>query len=112
MKMFAKEVKMWNKKKMNEQIVDDSKNYNTMVMLNVLCLLVSDYKKTHLFNAYKWNESMNTLKGDCLFTPIKTPAGVIGLGICYDLRFPELARYEAFSGTLVMLYPAAWVKGK
>ena len=45
---------------------------------------------------------MNTLKGDCLFTPIKTPAGVIGLGICYDLRFPELARYEALSGAQIM----------
>ena len=55
---------------------------------------------------------MNTLKGDCLFTPIKTPAGVIGLGICYDLRFPELARYEALSGAQIMLYPAAWVKGE
>ena len=88
---------------MNEQTVDETKNYNTMVILNDLGELVSDYKKTHLFNAYKWNESMNTLKGSCLFTPIKTPAGVIGLGICYDLRFPELARYEALSGTQVML---------
>ena len=82
------------------------------IILNDLGELVSDYKKTHLFNAYKWKESMNTLKGDCLFTPIKTPVGVIGLGICYDLRFPELARYEALSGTQVMLYPAAWVKGE
>ena len=112
MKMLAKEFKMWIIFGMNEQTVDETKNYNTMVILNDLGELVSDYKKTHLFNAYKWNESMNTLKGDCLFTPIKTPAGVIGLGICYDLRFPELARYEALSGTQVMLYPAAWVKGK
>ena len=50
---------------MNEQTVDETKNYNTMVILNDLGELVSDYKKTHLFNAYKWNESMNTLKGDC-----------------------------------------------
>jgi predicted amidohydrolase len=112
MKMLAKEFKMWIIFGMNEQTVDETKNYNTMVILNDLGELVSDYKKTHLFNAYKWKESMNTLKGDCLFTPIKTPAGVIGLGICYDLRFPELARYEALSGTQVMLYPAAWVKGK
>ena len=112
MKMLAKEFKMWIIFGMNEQTVDETKNYNTMVILNDLGELVSDYKKTHLFNAYKWKESMNTLKGDCLFTPIKTPAGVIGLGICYDLRFPELARYEALSGTQVMLYPAAWVKGE
>ena len=112
MKMLAKEFKMWIIFGMNEQTVDETKNYNTMVILNDLGELVSDYKKTHLFNAYKWKESMNTLKGDCLFTPIKTPVGVIGLGICYDLRFPELARYEALSGTQVMLYPAAWVKGK
>ena len=112
MKMLAKEFKMWIIFGMNEQTVDETKNYNTMVILNDLGELVSDYKKTHLFNAYKWNESMNTLKGDCLFTPIKTPAGVIGLGICYDLRFPELARYEALSGAQVMLYPAAWVKGE
>ena len=112
MKMLAKEFKMWIIFGMNEQTVDETKNYNTMVFLNDLGELVSDYKKTHLFNAYKWKESMNTLKGDCLFTPIKTPVGVIGLGICYDLRFPELARYEALSGAQVMLYPAAWVKGK
>lgn len=112
MKMLAKEFKMWIIFGMNEQTVDETKNYNTMVILNDWGELVSDYKKTHLFNAYKWQESRNTIEGDCLFTPIKTPAGVIGLGICYDLRFPELARYEALSGAQVMLYPAAWVKGK
>ena len=61
--MFAKEFKMWIIFGMNEQTVDETKNYNTMVILNDLGELVSDYKKTHLFNAYKWNESMNTLKG-------------------------------------------------
>lgn len=112
MKMLAKEFKMWIIFGMNEQTVDETKNYNTMVILNDQGELVSDYKKTHLFNAYKWKESRDTLEGNRLFTPIKTPAGMIGLGICYDLRFPELARYEALSGAQVMLYPAAWVKGE
>ena len=76
MKMLAKEFKMWIIFGMNEQTVDETKNYNTMVILNDLGELVSDYKKTHLFNAYKWQESMNTLKGECLFTPIKTQVGV------------------------------------
>ena len=33
-------------------------------------------------------------------------------GICYDLRFPELARYEALAGAQIMIYPSAWVKGE
>ena len=58
MKMLAKEFKMWIIFGMNEQTVDETKNYNTMVILNDLGELVSDYKKTHLFNAYKWKESV------------------------------------------------------
>lgn len=112
MKKFAKTYAMWIIFGMNEQTVDETKNYNTMVILNDQGELVSDYKKTHLFNAYKWQESRDTIAGDRLFTPLKTPAGVIGLGICYDLRFPELARYEALCGAQIMLYPSAWVRGK
>lgn len=112
MKMLAKEFQMWIIFGMNEQTLNETKNYNTMVLLDDQGNYVSDYKKTHLFNAYQWQESRDTLQGDKLFSPVKTPVGVIGLGICYDLRFPELARYEALSGTQIMLYPAAWVKGE
>lgn len=112
MKMFAKEFQMWIIFGMNELTVDETKNYNTMVVVDDQGNYISDYKKTHLFNAYKWQESRDTLEGERLFSPIKTPAGVIGLGICYDLRFPELARYEALSGAQIMLYPSAWVKGE
>ena len=97
---------------MNEQTMDETKNYNTMVILDDQGEYISDYKKTHLFNAYKWQESRDTLEGKQLFSPIKTPVGVLGLGICYDLRFPELARYEALAGAEIMVYPAAWVKGE
>ncbi len=68
MKMLAKEFKMWIIFGMNEQTVDETKNYNTMVILNDRGELVSDYKKTHLFNAYKWKESMNTLRGLFVYT--------------------------------------------
>ncbi len=112
MKVLAKEYKMWIIFGMNEQTVDETKNYNTMVILNDQGDLVSNYKKTHLFNAYKWQESRDTLQGDHLFEPVKTPIGMMGLGICYDLRFPEVARYEALKGAQIMLYPSAWVKGE
>ena len=112
MKELAKESNMWIIFGMNEKTVDETKSYNTMVVLDEKGCYISDYKKTHLFNAYKWQESTDTLKGNHLFTPIKTPIGMIGLGICYDLRFPELARYEALNGAQIMLYPSAWVKGE
>lgn len=112
MKKLAKECNLWMIFGMNEQTVDEIKSYNTMVVLDENGNFISNYKKTHLFNAYRWKESKDTLEGDRLFTPVKTPIGTIGLGICYDLRFPELARYEALAGTQIMLYPSAWVKGK
>ena len=112
MKMLAKEFKMWIIFGMNEKTVDEKKNYNTVVMLDDQGNYISDYKKTHLFNAYQWQESRDTLKGPRLFDPVMTPAGKVGLGICYDLRFPELARYETLSGAQIMIYPSAWVKGE
>ena len=111
MKVFAKEYKMWIIFGMNEKTVDETKNYNTMAVINENGQLIAHYHKTHLFNAYKWQESRDTIEGDRFFEPVQTPIGMLGLGICYDLRFPEAARYEALKGTQVMIYPSAWVKG-
>lgn len=112
MKKLAKESKLWIIFGMNEETVDEIKSYNTIVVLDENGKFISDYKKTHLFNAYNWQESRDTLAGDSLFVPIKTPVGKIGLGICYDLRFPELARDAALQGAKIMIYPSAWVKGE
>lgn len=112
MKVFAKEYKMWIIFGMNEKTVDETKNYNTMAVINENGQLIAHYHKTHLFNAYKWQESRDTIEGDRFFEPVQTPIGMLGLGICYDLRFPEAARYEALKGTQVMIYPSAWVKGE
>ena len=32
--------------------------------------------------------------------------------ICYDLRFPEMSRILALSGSEILVVPSAWVKGK
>ena len=112
MRQLAKKYGMWILFGMNEWTIDETKNYNTIVVLDDKGEHRSDYRKTHLFNAYNWQESKDTLAGNRFFDPVKSPAGKIGLGICYDLRFPEVARYEALAGAEIMIYPSAWVKGE
>ncbi|MDQ3881793.1 MAG: amidohydrolase, partial [Thermoproteota archaeon] len=43
--------------------------------------------------------------------PDKTPAGIAGLLICYDLRFPELSRLLTIKGADILITPSAWVAG-
>ena len=42
------------------------------------------------------------------FTTFDTPWGKLGLMICYDIRFPELARLLALQGAKGIIVPAAF----
>lgn len=86
--------------------------FNTVVIVDDQGVKQGVYRKTHLFDTDFTRESDRMGKGDALFDPIDTPFGRIGLGICYDLRFPEVARFAALRGSDLLLYPAAWVDGK
>ena len=55
------------------------------------------YDKIHMFDVSldtgeKWNESAAYAAGESAVT-VETPLGLLGLSICYDIRFPAL--YEA-----------------
>ena len=71
------------------------------------------YRNIHLFDvklpdrgeAYK--ESWSMYPGDDPVT-IDTPAGRVGLTICYDVRFPELFRRLVDDGACVFTVPAAF----
>lgn len=57
------------------------------------------YDKMHMFDVdlaggESWRESRAYRAGDQVVTVPDTPAGVLGLAVCYDLRFPAL--FEAF----------------
>ncbi len=83
---------------------DSSKLYNTCVVFDSTGRITAKYRKLHLFDvsvpgdvhygkpAVEFRESDTLTSGDlglCLF---ETPWDFqIGLGICYDLRFPELS---------------------
>lgn len=109
---LAAEAGVWVLFTMNEKNpADPAKPFNTAVLVDNCGRRRGSYRKTHLFDAGSPAESDRATPGDALFTPVATPFGKIGLGICYDLRFPELSRAAALAGCDLMLFPAGWVDG-
>ena len=77
------------------------------------------YRKIHLFDVdlpdceQSYRESHSMYAGDDTMV-VETPIGVLGLTICYDLRFPELYRKLVDAGASLFSVPAAFtaVTGK
>lgn len=85
--------------------------FNTAVVVDSAGETRGFYRKTHLYDALSVQESERMAPGDRLFEPVDTPFCRLGIGICYDLRFPEVARASALAGCEVFVLPAAWVDG-
>lgn len=84
--------------------------YNTLIAIHQ-GKIVAKYRKLHLYDAFTDKESAKVIAGDQI-PPLLDIAGTkIGLMICYDLRFPELARRLVIDGADVLVLPAAWVRG-
>lgn len=79
------------------------KFYDSVVVLNRSGKLVANYRKTHLFQS----EREHFAEGNT-FTLIDTDFGRIGVAICYELRFPEVARVLTLKGAKALFFPAAW----
>ena len=70
------------------------------------------YDKLHLFDVdlasgESWRESARYRPGDAA-TVVDTPLGMLGLAICYDLRFPALYQALSAHGATVIAIPAAF----
>ena len=103
---------LWIVYTMNERNENPARQpYNTARIVDSEGVCRGFYRKTHLFDAQGKRESDRVSAGDELFAPIDTPFGRIGLSICYDLRFPEVARAAAVAGCDILINPAAWVAG-
>ncbi len=95
-----------------EKSCHPQKVYNTAVVFAAGGELLACYRKLHLFDAFALKESDIVVAG-AEPPPLFTLAGFsLGLGICYDLRFPEHFRYLSAQGADMILLPAAWYKGK
>jgi len=71
------------------------------------------YRKIHLFDVdlpdrdERYRESATMASGESVVT-VDSPAGRLGLSICYDLRFPEMYRRLVDAGATVFSVPAAF----
>jgi predicted amidohydrolase len=90
---------------------EDDRVYNSVVLADSAGKVVSTYRKTHLYDAFGAKESSSIKPGDALFQPVETPFGKLGLLVCYELRFPEISRYQALHGADILIVPSGWVKG-
>jgi len=84
------------------------------------CLVYGDdgrraarYDKMHLFDvdipgrAESYRESANIAPGSRAVL-VPTPAGLLGLSVCYDMRFPELYRQLSAAGAQWFTMPSAF----
>ncbi|USR64999.1 carbon-nitrogen hydrolase family protein [Providencia stuartii] len=85
--------------------------FNTTIMLNRQGELIYHYQKTHLYDAFSYQESLNIIQSHNELKPVETEFGKIGILVCYELRFPEVARKLALAGADLLLVPTAWVSG-
>lgn len=95
-----------------EKIESDPKRaYNTTVVIDRQGNLIFSYRKTHLYDAFSFKESDTIAPGTEPYQVISTEFGPIGLMVCYEVRFPEIARQFALKGADILFMPAGWVAG-
>lgn len=80
------------------------KPWNTMFLVDGNGV-IGKYRKQHLFAL--WKEDLFFASGNRP-EPVTVGTDIVGPLICYDLRFPELARDHAFKGASMLIVSAQW----
>ena len=92
---------------------ESGKVYSACLLINPQGEVVARYDKIHLFDVTieasneSYTESETITAGDNIVV-VDTPFGRLGLGICYDLRFPELFRQLVLLGAEIIVLPSAF----
>ena len=81
--------------------------FNTVVMVDADGSTLGIYRKSHIPDGPGYSEKFYFSPGDTGFRVWPTRFGTVGVGICWDQWFPEVARSMALLGADVILYPTA-----
>ena len=81
--------------------------FNSVVIIDADGRELGVYRKSHIPDGPGYSEKYYFSPGDTGFKAWDTAFGCLGVGICWDQRFPECARAMAIAGAEILLYPTA-----
>jgi len=90
----------------------DPRMFNTTAVIDPTGEIIARYSTIHMFDVVldgvaEYQESATVTPGDEV-TITEIDGVLVGLAICYDLRFPELFRILALKGAQAIMLPAAF----
>jgi predicted amidohydrolase len=91
---------------------EDGRWANRAFVIDAAGQIAARYDKIHMFDVdlatgESWRESAAYVAGEEAVT-VQTPVGLLGLTICYDLRFPALFEALGQAGCDIIAIPAAF----
>lgn len=81
--------------------------FNSCAVVDADGTVLGVYRKSHIPDGPGYSEKYYFRPGDTGFRVWDTAVGRIGIGICWDQWFPEVARALTLAGAEVILYPTA-----
>ena len=81
--------------------------FNSCAIVDADGTVLGVYRKSHIPDGPGYSEKYYFRPGDTGFRVWDTAVGRIGIGICWDQWFPEVARALSLAGAEVILYPTA-----
>ena len=81
--------------------------FNSCAIVDADGTVLGVYRKSHIPDGPGYSEKYYFRPGDTGFRVWDTAVGRIGIGICWDQWFPEVARALTLAGAEVILYPTA-----
>lgn len=82
-------------------------NFNSAVVVDADGSIAGKFRKVHIPEGPQYLEKYYFTPGDLGYPVFETAYATIGIGICWDEWFPEVARILGLKGAQIIFYPSA-----
>lgn len=86
---------------------DNQARYNSIAVIDADGEILGMYRKSHIPDGPGYEEKFYFNLGDTGFKVFNTKYAKIGIGICWDQWYPEVARILTLLGAEIIFYPTA-----